>query len=52
VWPGSPSPQRLRLISIAILALQLLLSLLALAGFDIHQSGMQLVELHRWQKIE
>ena len=48
VWPGSPSPQRLRLISIAILALQLLLSLVALAGFDIHQSGMQLVELHSW----
>ena len=48
IWPGSPSPQRLRLISIAILSLQLLLSLVALAGFDVHQSGMQLVELHRW----
>jgi NAD(P)H-quinone oxidoreductase subunit 4 len=48
LWPGGPSPQRLRLISIAILALQLLLSLLALLRFDGSQSSLQLVELHRW----
>jgi NAD(P)H-quinone oxidoreductase subunit 4 len=48
LWPGSPSPQRLRLISIAILALQLLFSLLTLADFDGSRSGLQLVELHRW----
>jgi NAD(P)H-quinone oxidoreductase subunit 4 len=34
VWPASPSPQRLRLIAIAILSLQLLLSLVALGRFD------------------
>ena len=48
LWPGSPSPQRLRLVTIAILSLQLLLSLVVLAGFDLHQEGMQLVESHRW----
>lgn len=48
LWPGSPSPQRLRLISIGILALQLALSLLALFRFDGSQSSLQLVELHRW----
>jgi len=48
VWPGSPSPQQLRLGTIAILSLQLLVALLVLAGFDIHQGGMQLLEQHRW----
>jgi NAD(P)H-quinone oxidoreductase subunit 4 len=48
VWPGSPSPQRLRLGTIAILSLQLLMALLVLAGFDIHNEGMQLLEQHRW----
>ena len=48
VWPGSPSPQRLRLIAIAILSVQLLLSLVALGRFDVHQSGLQLVELQPW----
>ena len=48
LWPGSPSPQRLRLISIAILTLQLLLSLVTLAGFDVHLGGLQLVERQPW----
>ncbi|MEB3185472.1 MAG: NADH-quinone oxidoreductase subunit M, partial [Cyanobacteriota bacterium] len=48
LWPGSPSPQRLRLISIAILALQLLLSLLTLSRFDGQLAGLQLVERQPW----
>ncbi|MEY4297703.1 MAG: hypothetical protein RLZZ423_882 [Cyanobacteriota bacterium] len=48
LWPGSPSPQRLRLLSIAILGLQLLLSVLTLARFDGQVGGMQLVEQHSW----
>jgi len=48
LWPGSPSPQRLRLISIAILTLQLLLSLLTLSRFDGQQAGLQLVERQPW----
>ncbi|MFM7675115.1 MAG: NADH-quinone oxidoreductase subunit M [Synechococcus sp.] len=48
LWPGSPTPQRLRITCIAILAVQLLLSLAVLAGFDVHQSGLQMVEQHPW----
>ncbi|MEB3276530.1 MAG: proton-conducting transporter membrane subunit, partial [Cyanobacteriota bacterium] len=48
LWPGSPSPQRLRWITIAILAVQLLLSLVVTAVFDPAAAGMQLLERHRW----
>jgi NAD(P)H-quinone oxidoreductase subunit 4 len=48
VWPGQPSPQRLRAISIAVLALQLLLSLLLLLVFDPADSALQLREQHSW----
>ncbi len=48
LWPGSPSPQRLRLITIVILGLQLLMSLITLACFDGQDSGPQLVELQPW----
>ena len=48
LWPGSPSPQRLRLISIAILVLQLLLSLLTLSRFDGQLAGLQLMERQPW----
>jgi len=48
LWPNSPSPQRLRLLTIAILAAQLLASLLVVWWFDPAASGMQLQELHHW----
>jgi len=48
LWPGGPSPQRLRWITIAILLAQLLLSVVVTAAFDPADSGMQLQELHRW----
>ncbi|MEB3308115.1 MAG: NADH-quinone oxidoreductase subunit M [Cyanobacteriota bacterium] len=48
LWPGSPRPQRLRVITIVILGLQLLVSLLTLANFDPQQAGFQLVEQHPW----
>ncbi len=48
LWPGSPSPQRLRLLSIGILGLQLLATLATLVVFDGRLPGLQLVELHRW----
>jgi NAD(P)H-quinone oxidoreductase subunit 4 len=48
LWPGAPSPQRLRVITIVILALQLLVSLITLACFDGLKSGPQLVELQPW----
>lgn len=48
LWPGSPPPQRLRLITIAILAVQLVVSVAMALAFDISQGGMQLQEHHRW----
>jgi len=48
VWPGQPSPQRLRAISIALLGLQLLLSLALLLVFDPSNSGLQLQEQMSW----
>ena len=48
LWPGSPTPQRLRLLTITILVAQLAVSLLVTARFDPAASGMQLQELHRW----
>ena len=48
VWPGSPSPSRLRWIAIASLLLQLVFSLALAFAFDPSQSGMQLQDHHRW----
>jgi NAD(P)H-quinone oxidoreductase subunit 4 len=48
LWPGGPSPQRLRLVTIVILLAQLLLSLALIALFDPTDPGMQLQELHAW----
>jgi NAD(P)H-quinone oxidoreductase subunit 4 len=48
LWPGGPSPQRLRLVTILILVAQLLVSLGAIALFDPTAPGMQLQELHAW----
>lgn len=48
LWPGSPPPQRFRLITIAILVVQLIVSVITALSFDVSQSGMQLQELHRW----
>ncbi len=47
LWPGSPTPQRLRLAAIVILAVQLLVSLLVTAAFD-PSAGLQLQERHAW----
>jgi len=48
LWPGEPSPGRLRGITIAILAAQLVASLGLLLVFDPQLSGMQLEEIHSW----
>lgn len=48
LWPGRPAPQRLRLITIAILVVQLIASIGAALAFDVSASGMQLQELHPW----
>ena len=48
VWPGNPSPGRLRQITIAILVLQLAMSVVTALQFNPDQAGMQLQELHRW----
>ena len=48
VWPGQPSPQRLRTASIALLALQLLLSLAVLLVFDPANPALQLREQMAW----
>jgi NAD(P)H-quinone oxidoreductase subunit 4 len=48
LWPGEPSPNRLRGGAIAALALQLLVSGLVLLLFDPHQAGLQLQERQAW----
>ena len=48
LWPGSPSPSRLRLITIAILVVQLGLSVVTALAFDPAQPGMQLQEHANW----
>jgi NAD(P)H-quinone oxidoreductase subunit 4 len=48
LWPGGPSPSRLRIITIAILVVQLGASLAAAAAFEPAQAGMQLQEHHSW----
>ncbi|MBM5792451.1 MAG: NADH-quinone oxidoreductase subunit M [Cyanobacteria bacterium M_surface_7_m2_037] len=46
--PGSPTPGRLRQITIVILVAQLVMSLLTAAQFDPTAAGLQLQEHHRW----
>jgi NAD(P)H-quinone oxidoreductase subunit 4 len=48
LWPGDPSPNRLREVALVSLGVQLLLSLVVLLAFDPQQSGLQLQEQHRW----
>jgi NAD(P)H-quinone oxidoreductase subunit 4 len=48
LWPGEPSPARLRSITIAVLSTQLAASLALLLVFDPAMPGLQLQELHRW----
>ena len=48
VWPGGPNPSRLRLVTIAILVLQLAASLAVALAFDPALPGMQLQERHSW----
>ena len=48
LWPGSPTPLRLRQITITMLAAQLALSVLVALHFDPAEAGLQLQEQHRW----
>ncbi|MFM7087071.1 MAG: NADH-quinone oxidoreductase subunit M [Cyanobium sp.] len=48
LWPGHPPPQRFRWLAIAILGVQVVVSLLVALAFDPAAAGMQLQELHRW----
>jgi len=48
VWPGEPSPNRLRGGAIVSLVLQLLVSGLVLLLFDPDQAGLQLRERQAW----
>ena len=48
LWPGEPSPARLRIITISMLTIQLAVSLVLLLVFDPTISGLQLQEVHRW----
>ena len=48
LWPGTPGATRLRLITIAILVLQLTVSLAVALRFDPALPGMQLQEHHAW----
>ncbi|MCX5932025.1 MAG: NADH-quinone oxidoreductase subunit M, partial [Cyanobacteria bacterium] len=51
LWPGQPSPGRLRTITLVVLFLQLGWSLLVLSRFDPGNSAMQLQESHQWVGI-
>ena len=48
VWPGDQGDERLRIGSIAVLAVQCLVSFALLVPFDPAESGLQLVEQARW----
>ncbi|MEI6830811.1 MAG: NADH-quinone oxidoreductase subunit M [Synechococcaceae cyanobacterium ELA445] len=48
LWPGQPTPGRLRTITLAVLFLQLGWSLVVLSRFDPGNSAMQLQESHQW----
>ena len=48
LWPGDPSPSQLRTGAICAMAVQILLSLLLVLGFDVSDPGMQYREIHDW----
>ena len=48
LWPGSPSPGRMRTVALIVLGLQLIWSLLVLLRFDTGLNGMQLQESFVW----
>jgi NAD(P)H-quinone oxidoreductase subunit 4 len=48
IWPGEPTPNRLRGVAIVTLVLQLLLSCAVLLQFDPEISGLQLQERFTW----
>ncbi|MCP9825253.1 NADH-quinone oxidoreductase subunit M, partial [Synechococcus sp. EJ6-Ellesmere] len=48
LWPGQPTPGRLRTIALVVLFLQLGWSLVVLSHFDPSNSAMQLQEAHQW----
>jgi NAD(P)H-quinone oxidoreductase subunit 4 len=48
LWPGEPSPGRMRQVASVVLALQVAWSVVVLLAFDPHQGGMQLRESLPW----
>jgi NAD(P)H-quinone oxidoreductase subunit 4 len=51
LWPDSAPPTRFRTLAIAVLSLQLLLSVGLALGFDPAAPGLQFAELHPWVPI-
>ncbi len=51
LWPGAPSSERLREISIVVLAVQTVASFALLFPFDAADSALQLVEQARWVHV-
>lgn len=51
LWPGAPSSERLRVISIVVLAVQTVASFALLLPFDAADSALQLVEQARWVHV-
>jgi len=48
LWPADPPPERLRIATVVILALQCLVSFGLLIPFDASEAGLQMVEQARW----
>ena len=48
LWPADPPPERLRIATVVILALQCLVSFGLLLPFDPSVAGLQMVEQARW----
>ena len=48
LWPTDPPPERLRIATVVILALQCLVSFGLLLPFDPSAAGLQMVEQARW----
>ena len=48
LWPTDPPPERLRIATVVILALQCLVSFGLLLPFDASEAGLQMVEQARW----
>ena len=48
LWPADPPPERLRIATVVILALQCLVSFGLLIPFDASEAGLQMAEQARW----